>query len=184
MRYFNIQKIGLILFLIILVSCSQKFQNFGGGGFSTSTKQLNPSKPTLKTLDDKQPIQAITLGLDSMRSQNKSFKRIESLKILKGQIQELNLKNTTLLKSIKNPIAQIKSIVSKQKSQKKNDGGMGLGTKIGFIMAIIGVLIFSIAAISASKGGAGDMGAAIIGLFGALITVVGLLVALISALVN
>lgn len=184
----NIHKIGLIMFSIILISfsCSQQFQSFGSGSFSTATKQLNPSKPTLKTLDDKQPIQAIALGLDSMRSQNKSFKRIESLKILKGQIQELKSKNTTLLKSITNPIAQIKSIVSKQKYQKKNNDGEGMisGVKIGFIIAIIGVLIFSIAVLSASKGGGGDLGAAIIELFGALITLVGLLVALISALVN
>ena len=43
MKYFNIKKIGLIIFSIILVSCSQKFQSFGGGGFSSSIKILKTS---------------------------------------------------------------------------------------------------------------------------------------------
>jgi hypothetical protein len=43
MKYFTIQKIGLIIFSIILVSCSQKIQSSGGGGFSTSIKILKTS---------------------------------------------------------------------------------------------------------------------------------------------
>jgi hypothetical protein len=141
---------------------------------------LNSSKPTLKSLDDKQPIQAIALGLDSMRSQNKSFKRIESLKILKGQIQELKSNNLTLLKSIKNPITQIKSIVSKQKYQKKNNDGEGmrLGVKIGFIIVLIGVSMILISLSFKSYEGCTIMA------IGILLTFIGLVVALISALVN
>ena len=84
------------------------------------------------------------------------------------------IKNTIIIENyqkrnliITNPIAQIKSIVSKQKSQKKNKGG---GMRLGM-----------------DPGGAGSMNLLLpifVGFLFLLVAIIGLIYALISALIN